>query len=179
MDKIRATIAHFSNNSLGISRRDMPQIESKDVPDFLRWLQKEYGVNYRKTTLPAKSIQHVQGELNVGKIGKFLDGSAGSKQNLNKPVIVSDDLYLLDGHHRHAAQYAISPNYPTPVYKLIGMGIEDLLEVVKMYHGHFTKELHESALSKTFSEWLEDIRIEEAKAAKKAGCSCGCGNCGG
>lgn len=152
-----AIIRHFKSRSLGISRNAMPQIKSGDVPDFLRWLENKHGVQTRQVTVPAAAIKHVQDEINPEKAREMMR----TPETLKKRIIMSDDGYILDGHHRHVAQYMTSPRYPTPVYR-VGIGIEDLLEMAKTYPKTFTKALHE-----TFAEYLE-----------RTTCHCGCDGAG-
>lgn len=131
----------------------MPQILSTDVPHFLEWLKKNHGVSIVKTKVKARQINHTQGEINIQKA----EAMTSQPDALQKPIIMSDDYYILDGHHRHVAQYILSSNYPTNVFKVVGLGAEDLLEIANTYPKVFRKRIDEF-----FKEFL------------KGDCGCGC-----
>ena len=100
------TIKHISK-SLGVSRQNMPQINSKDVGDFVKYL-KDNGISVSTSKIGVSKVGMTQKDLNVDKVKKLL---GVNKSNLSKPVIISKDNYILDGHHRVAALYNLDDKF--------------------------------------------------------------------
>jgi|GEM_PF-2197732 len=91
---------HIPPGSLGIPRADMPQVKSTDVPEFLQWLGGR-GVSTRRTQVQVDKIKPTQREIDIDKVAAMV--AAAPEAALAKPVIISKDFYLLDGHHRWLA----------------------------------------------------------------------------
>ena len=121
------TIKHIGK-SLGVARKDMPQINSKDVSDFVKYL-KNNKVSVSASLINISKVKMTQKDLNVDKVKSLL---GVDKSNLSKPVIISKDNYILDGHHRVAALYNLDDDFRIKTIK-VGLGIKDLLKVAKDY----------------------------------------------
>lgn len=78
---------------LGIPRRHMPQIKSNVIPEFIRFLS-DHGVSVSRSDISALDIRPVQDEIDVEK------AEAVDQMTKEKPIIISRDRYVLDGHHR-------------------------------------------------------------------------------
>lgn len=117
-------------DSLGIPRDQMPQIPSDRVQSFLKDLRST-DVTVQEKHVPASTIKPTQIELNREKVEKF---KGESDENLAKPVILSSDGYLLDGHHRWQALKEKSPNAEVPA-KIVDLPINDLLERGRSFSG--------------------------------------------
>lgn len=123
---------HCKGN-LGLLRKDMPQIEGKDVPEFVAWLE-EKGISAKPGTIRVGDLQATQKEINAEKV-RQMQGDA----DLGKyPILISKDLYVLDGHHRWAALLADDPESEIKVVKL-GLPIKALLEVAHEFPKSFTE----------------------------------------
>jgi ATP-dependent protease ClpP protease subunit len=90
----------YMQDSLGIARSEMPQID-KDLQDmFLSYFKVKYGegnVAYTKT--PANTLKPTQNEIDTQKVLEKLEG-----QNYKeREFLVSRENYLIDGHHDWAA----------------------------------------------------------------------------
>ena len=121
----------------GILHRDqMPQIKSQYVPEFLRGLQAK-GVAVTVTAVPAGEILPTQVELNLDKVRGMRE--AGKTAD-NRPVIMSSDNHILDGHHRWAQDLEEDPSRPVRVYR-VDLPIGDLLNEAKA----FPKTTYQSA----------------------------------
>ena len=83
-------------NSLGIKRKEMPQIEDNDQDHFLKWLSGQ-GVKWSKSQAAPGQIKPSQAEINVDAAQELADSNSSK---LSKPVIISKDFYIIDGHHR-------------------------------------------------------------------------------
>jgi hypothetical protein len=116
------------SKSLGVNRAQMPQINSKDIKDYLEFL-KEVGIRVSAKTINVSKVGMTQKEINIDKV-KGLLGT--EKSNLAKPVIISNDGYILDGHHRVVALYNIDKNFKLKTIE-VDLGIKDLLKVTKEY----------------------------------------------
>jgi len=87
------TMSHLCKDSLGIPRILMPAIETPD--EFL----KRMPLRYTRTTAKVNDLKPAQGEIRDSRV----DGV-----DLNKPadpIIISQDNYIVDGHHRWAAAH--------------------------------------------------------------------------
>ena len=124
--------------SLGVNRAQMPQINSKDLKDYLEFL-KEVGVRVSAKTINVSKVGMTQKEINIDKV-KGLLGT--DRNNLAKPVIISNDGYILDGHHRVVALYNIDKNFKLKTIE-VDLGIKDLLKVTKEYPNVSYKGINE------------------------------------
>ena len=115
------------HNSLGIKRKDMPQIEDGDFDDFLNWLRKQ-GINFREVKLDVNNIKPSQIEVDADAAKCLISNPNKLKKNL----IVSDDMYVIDGHHRWYCRKINSQFRVAPTY-LVHMNAIDLIEKMKDY----------------------------------------------
>lgn len=99
-------------DSLGISRAKMPQIEDAKYPEFLKWLKSE-GVSYKEASFTALDLKPSQNELSLEASHALVKNNP---EKLKKPLLVSKDYYLLDGHHRWLA---FSLYYPKAKLRII------------------------------------------------------------
>jgi hypothetical protein len=82
-------------DSLGMSREEMPQVASADVPALLAFLKSHHVLATREEVL-ASSLKPTQKEINTERVQAMT--SACSTEE--KPMLVSKDGFILDGHHR-------------------------------------------------------------------------------
>jgi hypothetical protein len=96
---------HLNNNilaptgHLGISRNQMPQIDSKFRDKFIDFIE-ERGIKVRHIRVPAKSLKTAQGEYNRDKVASMIQ----SGENNLTPIIISKDGFVIDGMHRLIAK---------------------------------------------------------------------------
>ena len=86
-------------DGMGIPRKKMPQIKSKDYPEYFKYLN-DKGVNFEKIEgVNAATLKPTQSEFSKAgverQLQKMLDKNDGYK-----PLIASSDNYIIDGHHR-------------------------------------------------------------------------------
>lgn len=117
----------------------MPQIAAAQVPAFVAWLKKK-GVRVQKGRMAVGKIMPTQKDLDMEKVEKL----KGEPEQLEKPVIVSGDNRLLDGHHRFAAVYLTDKSIKIPVIKVC-IPILRLLKLANAFPASFHKDIHESA----------------------------------
>ena len=85
-------------DTLGKKRKDMPQIKKQDYEEFMDYL-KSNGAKFTKETVPASELKAMQNEFSDKGIIKQLEKNIDQGVN-SKAVIISDDDFVLDGHHR-------------------------------------------------------------------------------
>lgn len=98
------TIKEYLARSIGTARKNMPVITSYQVDDFKKHLDKENIKSvYKYQTVD--QLKPIQGQVYFDKLinaeiefGGIKQGSAQTE----KPMIVSRDGYIIDGHHRWA-----------------------------------------------------------------------------
>ena len=87
-----------------VARDLMPQID--DVKAFTNFLDSRH-IEYNFATVPSYEIRPFQGEFDKEKVESMKD-SITAKDSEAKPIIVSADSTIIDGHHRFlAARFTI------------------------------------------------------------------------
>lgn len=111
---------------LNLSRDLLPQID--DIEDFVEFLTNNH-INWYVEKIKICDIKSTQSEFNREKIENL-------KKNLPEiePFILSNDGYLLDGHHRFIAMKEINPNQKVPIIH-IKKGIMELLTTIQKDYG--------------------------------------------
>ena len=117
--------------NLGISRSKMPQFRSQYQGAFIQSLI-DQGIPVKNTRIAAGRLKATQRELNALTVLEMtVRYKSGMKQDLfSRPVLVSKDDFILDGHHRWATILTLSPGARVPVAK-IEMPIRELLKVAE------------------------------------------------
>lgn len=97
----------FCVNSKGIPRIQMPQLDAKQTKEFVGYL-KDQGYDVTKSREFSSYLRATQNELNGVKVaGLMAKYDAGDFNPDDARLIVSKDNYILDGHHRWAADVGI------------------------------------------------------------------------
>jgi hypothetical protein len=147
----------FCVESKGIPRIRMPQLKGEPTagspadktvrdkrgevdltPSFVEHLKGE-GYAIKGDTVPASYLKATQNELNGAKVAGIANFLAGGGTIEGSPLIVDRDNYIVDGHHRWAAQVAVDlkdadPGNDPPMKVLrVDIGIIDLLEDAKKF----------------------------------------------
>jgi hypothetical protein len=118
------TDVHVPEGSLNIPRAKMPQIRSDLVPEFVDELAAS-GVRVdRMKRVGVSRLKPTQKEINNDKVRKML---TAPPTVLAKPVIVSKDFYILDGHHRWLALLNSKPDFKIQTY-FVHLPIRQLLK---------------------------------------------------
>jgi len=114
-----------TGSEIGVSRNEMPQFKGRDFSAFLSHL-KASGVKTEELQIPASQLNPTQSELNDEKVDNLAQEiKEGSIKG--KPIIISSDNYILDGHHRWAAHKQVNPRLKVASVK-VDMPIDELLE---------------------------------------------------
>lgn len=113
--------AEMCAGGFNIARSQMPQIE--DQEDFISFLE-ERGVGSLFISLATSVIKPTQVNFDQSKVDSMKSGEIGS-------IIVSDDFYVLDGHHRYFA--AVQSGNKTIGTYFVDAGINKLLKLAYEY----------------------------------------------
>lgn len=122
------------DKGLGKRRHAMPQI--KDFDAFIKDLE-DNGIAVETLSIPPGELKPTQGNFNEQKVKGMIENGSWS----SKPIVSSDDDFVLDGHHRWLS--AAQVNKPIRS-RVIGMPIEELLDFVKGKPYVETRDLNES-----------------------------------
>jgi GNAT superfamily N-acetyltransferase len=139
LSTIEENTVKYLQKSLGVSREKMPQISSSDVHNYVEYLRK-HGVNVKGSSIPISKIGMTQKDINTEKVKALLGTEV---HNLSKPVIISKDNYILDGHHRVVALYNIDNNFKLKTIK-VNLPIQKLLDITHGYPKVSYKTIHEN-----------------------------------
>ena len=82
-------------NTLHISREKLPQISTEDLPAFLQYLKKG-GVSYQVTVEKAGNLKPSQEMINKNIVTGLEKDRPKSLHD--KPIVISQDNRILDGH---------------------------------------------------------------------------------
>lgn len=118
------------------SRALMPQITKAKVPAFLKEL-KAKGINHVEKKMLVTDLRATQSEFDYDKVARLI----GVKDNSR--ILVSNDGYILDGHHRWLADYNMSKESYVKVIE-IDLPILELLKAAKDFEGVEYKNVTES-----------------------------------
>lgn len=124
-----------SPGTIGLSRSDLPQIQTSDVPDFIQHL-KDNGVSVSEDSCFPGDISFTQMELNADKINAMRDVPD------NRRFVVSRDNQLLDGHHGIASKTKFNPDQPVGIYRC-DCPIMDLIRLGHSFPKSFRKAVNE------------------------------------
>jgi len=132
-----------TKDTMGIKRNQMPQVATKDYPEFLDYL-KDNGATFTKDTVPADSLKAIQGEFSDQGVEKALRLS-----KIEKPIIASSDNYIIDGHHRWLA--ALNTGVDVNIFRVDIPG-KQLLQLVKDFPKTTYKDIYTEAKVKEGAE---------------------------
>lgn len=125
------------SNTKSIDRKDMPQIDGKHHKDFLSYL-KSRGVSHKQKTVDPETLKATQHQFHKGKIQSLVDYINSGKYD-NKPILVSSDNRVMDGHHRWLAHK--NTGNKIEVYH-IDVASKDLLNMMHDYPKSYTEKLY-------------------------------------
>jgi predicted ABC-type ATPase len=102
------------HGSMGINRAQMPQLSGNDAtgkyrpsgemtPKFIRYLE-DRGISVTPQRVGPRSLLPTQTTGDTGKIRELADKIKSGEIADTKPIIVSSDSRILDGHHNWAAR---------------------------------------------------------------------------
>lgn len=124
------------NSSFGLSRKEMPQIESKHMKAFLTYLG-GFGYSNKKDSLEVSKLKPTQNQINNAKVKRFQKKKISKLSK--KAIVISSDNYILDGHHRWAALMGLDSKNTMSVI-IVDVEMKVLIELA----GKFSKAKFDS-----------------------------------
>jgi len=115
----------FVHDSLGIPRYKMPQIRSDSKKEYFDYL-KNKNIEVVKKKIPLQDLRCTQRELNTFNVEYKIEKM--KKSGKVKPIIVSQDGYVLDGHHSFQAARIINNKALYPCF-VVMLNIKDLMSL--------------------------------------------------
>jgi hypothetical protein len=143
---------YIPKGNLNIPREKMPQIHSKDVPRFMDYLR-DAGIRFQQRDVTVTSLKPSQREINIDKVRGMM--KAPSKV-LHKPVIVSKDKHIMDGHHRWLALVNLDGNDTIPTY-FVNLRMRELIVLARGFEKVAYKNIHER---RAFAKEILDFNRE-------------------
>jgi hypothetical protein len=131
----------FCQDNIGIPRINMPQMKGVALPgskaaakgvdkkgevdlsrDFVEHMRSK-GIKTEETTVRASHLRASQNEIVGTKIARMVtEAKAGERDLREKPIFVTRDNYVVDGHHHWAALVGLGAakgkDFKVPVFKL-------------------------------------------------------------
>ena len=130
--------------NLGIPRSDMPQFTDEVADAFVDSMARR-GHNVYSEPIPVGLLKATQREINAQRTLGMLDSyRAGTFEKITNAVIVSNDNYILDGHHRWAALLVLDPYIKMEVHQ-IDVPICNLLTAANAFPGVTQRGIDEPA----------------------------------
>ena len=126
---------------LGFDREDLPQFPKEQLDSLLSGLKADE-IDVSSRSLPVASLVPAQGELNAEKVQRLAGELADGWPQKWKPLLVSRDRVILDGHHRWAAARLISRSAKVPILQ-IDLDFKSLLRYANE-HSDLKKSVNES-----------------------------------
>jgi len=123
-------------NNIGIPRKHMPQFTLRRAPfsqnpikKFRKYVKEKYDVKSRFGERTADELKPSQGEINRGRVEALIEDNI--IDDMEVPIVISKDNYIIDGHHRWAAFRMAAPKkqmkvviIEAPVKDVLGMAVE-------------------------------------------------------
>jgi hypothetical protein len=122
MKSLKAYVSEQSiTGGFNIARIQMPQID--DIENFLEYLSGIEGGYFQRGEFSVEGIKPLQTDFDQSKVDAI--------KNFEKPIIVSQDNFILDGHHRFFASVAAGNKYINMIK--VDLTINKLLKVTMAY----------------------------------------------
>lgn len=120
------------------SRALMPQIKGDQMSKFLNHLSSK-DIEYTTKKLAVKDLKSTQSEFDLAKVDQMIG------QKNNGKIIVSNDNYVMDGHHRWLADYNENKNSKISSI-VIDLPILELMRVAREFSGVEYRPISETVL---------------------------------
>ena len=143
-------IRKFGGRSLGIPREIMPQIATKHIMDFVQSLP----VSSERVIMHVGDIKPTQDSYMMEKVLQKQEYFEEHINNLKvKTLIISNDNYLLDGHHNYMGLCKVNPDILVSVIR-VDIPMTELL---------IRATLYKNATTQSYEESYETLRKERIK----------------
>jgi hypothetical protein len=122
MPQFAGTVDPGSPAAALLPKGSPPDAEVDLAPEFIKSM-KDQGVGVQEETVPASSLRSTQEQLDGVKVASIVTRAEAGKLP-SQPIFVTKDNYILDGHHRWAAEIVMDAknnregDLKIPVHKL-------------------------------------------------------------
>ena len=130
------------------SRALMPQIKGDKMQSFLKHLESQ-DIKHVVQKLPVKELRATQSEFDLTKVDQMIGQRSDTK------IVVSNDGYIMDGHHRWLADYNTDKESKISAI-VVDLPILELLRIAKEFSGVEYRPLSET-ISRIVKEKLNRI----------------------
>lgn len=113
-----------------IPRKRMPQVHRSNMKHFLDTMRQD-GLRVQRGAVEVRKLKPVQTDIQRKKVIELMRLPKGELEK-GKPVIISQDNYILDGHRRWGALWVADPTNKINVIR-VGLPIKALLDYVRSY----------------------------------------------
>jgi len=125
------------NNSLGINRDVLPQIDKDQLENYLEYLE-SYDIPFDIEFQPVATLNSAQSHIDTNKVKEIMK----NEDSLDTPIIVSKDDYILDGHHRALAAFNLDKESEVPVVK-VELALDELINISNEFKGSYNQSINE------------------------------------
>jgi hypothetical protein len=120
-----------------LPRSSLPQISEDQFDEFRNYMN-DQGISSKIVRIPAKDLKPIQRHMKKSKIKALYD-----EGDFSAPIIVSEDMYIMDGHHRWVAALLKRTKitclqFNCPIVKLFELG--------HLFDGSFVKSVSETTI---------------------------------
>lgn len=149
------------NRTRGLNKRRhaMPQIS--DFDKFSKDLEKNE-IQVITLSVEPRELAPTQGNFNEDKVKTLIQSGAWNK----KPIISSNDDFVVDGHHRWLAAVELKKKIET---RVIDLPIDDLLKFLKGKPYVKSKTINEDVVTEAMSDTLSRVQSYYSRVAKGEG----------
>ena len=133
-------------NGLGYPRSEMPQVPKEARDQYFKDMATQGFASTTEMVDPT-TLQPSQSEIGVARVAEIY-AKADGQIDVNKQIVISQDNYIVDGHHHWAADVAIAlvdPSQKMSVVRLAG-NARDVIAASQAWstaHGGVTKAIGE------------------------------------
>jgi hypothetical protein len=162
--KITFDLEQYLSQSKGIKRIDMPQLNMEYVLELMPMF-KDF-VSVAKIELPVSQLKPTQCEINLDKV---LMNIAKDSELGDLTFICSNDLHIIDGHHRHVHSLITDPTKMVTCY-VFDIDMDELFTLFKSFSDVLepNKDINESIIVQ-WKTILEDYGMQGPEASPGMG----------
>ena len=125
-------------NGYNIPRNQLPQVYQADIPEFLAFIDAS-SIKWDKVVTPVSELKASQADFSEDKVSALIGNTE------SRPLLISSDNVILDGHHRWLALYNTNKDSLIEAYR-IDLPFFALLNVTKQFPKVFYKSVNESLI---------------------------------
>lgn len=139
-------------DTLGVKREDMPQVHKSRYPELLKYLAANGG-RFTTKEVDASKLKAVQSEFSDEGVEKMMRKKGVTGDGSRKPLIVSADNYIIDGHHRWLAAANMDE---TVLVMQINIPVKKLMQLVRDFKHTTYKTIYNESFDSAYDyEWVQ------------------------